>query len=85
MKLSLRLGIPLLVLVLIGSSLMEGFERTVLLIVAMAVALWTAFSLPHPRGEAPEPGDGDEDAELEPGEFEAEGEPRAAAQREDQR
>ncbi len=51
MKLSLKLGIPLLVLLLLGVGATEGTERVALLILAMGVALWCAFSLPHPKAE----------------------------------
>lgn len=57
MKLTLKLGIPLLVLLLLASSQVEGAARTLVLILAMGVALWTAFSLPHPGPREPEPDD----------------------------
>ena len=49
MKISLKVGIPLLVLLLLGVGATEGTERVALLILAMGVALWCAFSLPHPK------------------------------------
>ncbi|NIR97707.1 MAG: hypothetical protein GWO39_06415, partial [Gammaproteobacteria bacterium] len=48
MKLSLKAGLPLLALLLLGVGLTEGSERTLLLLLGMGVALWCAFSLPHP-------------------------------------
>ena len=55
MKLPLRYGLPLLGLLLLALSLVEGRERTLLLVGAMGVALWTAFSLPHPGPKPEEP------------------------------
>lgn len=66
MRLSLRLGIPLLVVLLVGSGMARGGERTLLLVAAMAVALWTAFSLPRPRPPAEPPGE-PEDLEEDEG------------------
>jgi hypothetical protein len=48
MRLPLRLGLPLLALLLLGLQFAEGRERLLLLVAAMGVALWCAFSLPHP-------------------------------------
>lgn len=48
MKLPLRFGVPLLLALLAGLTAVEGLERTVLLVVAMGVALWSALSLPRP-------------------------------------
>ncbi len=50
MKLPLRFGIPLLVGLLLISSY-TGYDqgKTLFLLLAMVVALWTAFSLPRPR------------------------------------
>ena len=55
MKLPLRYGLPLLGLLLLVLSLVDGRERTLFLVVAMGVALWTAFSLPHPGPKPEEP------------------------------
>ena len=78
MNLPLKVGLPLLVALLVGSSFAEGFERTAVLVAAMAVALWTAFSLPHVRRPPPEEPPPDE-AEAEPPEEEppADAEPPA--------
>jgi hypothetical protein len=48
MKLPLRYGFPLLLVLLAGLTAVDGLERTVLLVVAMGVALWSALSLPRP-------------------------------------
>ncbi len=48
MKLRPRHGLPLLAAVLLSSAFIEPPWRLVLLVVAMGLALWTAFSLPHP-------------------------------------
>ena len=55
MKLPLRYGLPLLGVMLPALGFVEGREFTVLLVLSMGVALWTAFSLPHPgpKPEAP--------------------------------
>ena len=48
-KLPLRYGIPALVALWVGHGFVEDENwRTVLLVVAMGVALWTAFSLNIP-------------------------------------
>lgn len=54
MKLPLKVGLPLLGVLLLGLAFVEGREQTVLLVIAMGVALWSAFSLPHP-GPRPAP------------------------------
>lgn len=55
MKLPIRFGIPLLLLLLAGLAFVDGLERTVLLVAAMGVALWSALSLPRPPpAESPE-------------------------------
>lgn len=48
MKLPLRYGIPLLLVLLAGLTAVDGLERTMLLVAAMGVALWSALSLPRP-------------------------------------
>jgi hypothetical protein len=48
MKLPVKIGLPLLGLLLLGVSFTEGRENLLLIVLAMGVALWTAFSLPHP-------------------------------------
>jgi hypothetical protein len=54
MKLPLKIGLPLLGLLLVGLAFSEGPGRLVLLLAAMGVALWSAFSLPRPA-PGPEP------------------------------
>lgn len=54
MKLPLRFGLPLLLVLLAGLIAMDGPERTVLLVAAMGVALWSALSLPRPPPEEAE-------------------------------
>ena len=84
MKLPLRFGIPALIALLIVGSF-KGYDegKTLFLMLAMGVALWTAFSLPRPRRwhpEEPEEGEGDEPKPYwleEPDEDGAEGEERA--------
>jgi len=49
MKLPLKIGLPLLGLLLVGLSLSTGAARLGLLLAAMGVAIWTAFSLPPPK------------------------------------
>jgi hypothetical protein len=78
MRLPLKVGLPLLGLLLLGMAFVEGREQLVLVLAAMGVALWSAFSLPHPgprpqdpplgAPEAPDPGaddvqDGSDDAQ----------------------
>ncbi|MDH4247500.1 MAG: hypothetical protein OEW39_06765 [Deltaproteobacteria bacterium] len=53
MKLPLRIGLPLLGVALVALMALNGPERTLLIVLAMGIALWTAFSLPHP-GPKPE-------------------------------
>lgn len=48
MRISLKIGLPVLLLLLLGSLLLEGPQKILVLIVAMGVAMWVAFSLPHP-------------------------------------
>ena len=48
MKLPLKWGVPLLLFLLAGIMVSAGPERMVLLMLAMGVALWSAFSIPHP-------------------------------------
>ena len=55
MKLPLRFGLPLLVGLWLASGYTPyGQGKTLLMVLAMAVALWTAFSLPLPRRRHPE-------------------------------
>lgn len=56
MKLPLRYGLPLLLVLLGGLALVDGPERTTVLVGAMGVALWTALSLPRPPPEEMETG-----------------------------
>jgi hypothetical protein len=49
MKLPLKIGLPLLGLLLVGLALSEGAAKWPLLLAAMGVALWCAFSLPPPK------------------------------------
>ena len=49
MKLPLKIGLPLLGLLLVGLALSEGAAKLALLLAAMGVALWSAFSLPPPK------------------------------------
>ena len=49
MKLPLKIGLPLLGLLLVGLWLSEGAAKLPLLLAAMGVALWSAFSLPPPK------------------------------------
>lgn len=66
MKLPLRFGIPLLVLLwLAGGYTTYGQGKTLLVVLAMGVAMWTAFSLPHPGRKAGAPPEDDEDPALE--------------------
>ena len=70
MKLPLRFGLPLLLALLAGLAVVDGLERTALLVAAMGVALWSALSLPRPP--PPEEAEEAEDAleqllELDPG------------------
>jgi hypothetical protein len=48
MKLPPKIGLPLLGLLLLGLAFTEGRENLLVTVLAMGVALWTAFSLPHP-------------------------------------
>lgn len=60
MKLPLRYGLLLLAgLLLLSATLAAGPERSVVLLAAMGVAVWTAFSLPGISREeaAPETGE----------------------------
>ena len=89
MKLPLIYGIPALIALLIVGSY-KGYDegKTLFLMLAMGVALWTAFSLPRPRRwhpEEPEEEEGDEPKPywLEENDEEgAEGEEREAETRE---
>ena len=60
MKLPLKFGLPILVGIWVGHAFVEDENtRTILLVAAMAVALWTAFSLniaPRRKGDEPETG-----------------------------
>lgn len=67
MKLTLRTGVPLLLALLLLSQLVDfGPAYTLLLVAAMGIALWMAFSLPHPSTFR------DRDAMAEDGEAEPE-------------
>ena len=56
----LKVGLPLLALLWVGSSWVDAAQGQLLLRVgAMGVALWTAFSLPIPRRLPPAPDDDD--------------------------
>ena len=79
MKLPVRFGLPLLLVLLAGLTLFEGPERTTVLVAAMLVALWTALSLPRPppeemetgpflEGQGDETEGGDAGADEKPGE-----------------
>ena len=61
MKLPLIYGIPALIALLIVGSY-KGYDegKTLFLMLAMGVALWTAFSLPRPRRWHPEEPDEEE-------------------------
>ncbi len=55
MKLPLKYGIPLLIVLWLASGVTSyGEGKTFLMMLAMGVALWTAFSLPRPRRRVPE-------------------------------
>ncbi len=55
MKLPLRYGIPLLIVFWLASGYTDyGQGKTLLMVLAMGVAMWTAFSLPRPRKWRPE-------------------------------
>lgn len=56
MKIPLRIGIPALLVMLAGTGLTEGPERTAFIVGAMGMAIWSAFSIPHPGPREPEPG-----------------------------
>ncbi|MBI4083224.1 MAG: hypothetical protein HY423_11505 [Candidatus Lambdaproteobacteria bacterium] len=60
MKLPLRWGVPILLALLLSSGYVGIVERTILLVLAMGVALRMAFSLPIPprRADADPDGDG---------------------------
>lgn len=61
LRMHLKLGLPLLALLWVGSNWVDGAQAELLLRVgAMGVALWTAFSLPIPR-RPPPAADDDED------------------------
>lgn len=66
MKMPLKFGIPLLIALWLASGFMEyGQGKTLLMALAMGVALWTAFSLPRPRRRRPEePEEPEEDPPL---------------------
>ena len=65
MKMPLKFGIPLLILLWLASGFTEyGQGKTLLMSLAMGVALWTAFSLPRPRSRHPE--ELEQDGEMEP-------------------
>ena len=68
MKLPLKYGIPLLVVLLLASGYTSyGQGKTLLMMLAMVVALWTAFSLPRPRKWRPEEvEEGEESDDNEP-------------------
>ena len=67
MKLPLIYGIPALIALLIVGSY-KGYDegKTLFLMLAMGVALWTAFSLPRPRSWHPEEPDEEEGDEPKP-------------------
>jgi hypothetical protein len=75
MKLPLKFGLPILVAIWVVHGFVEDENtRTFLLVAAMAVALWTAFSLnipPRRKGDAAETG-----LQLEEEEEEDESAPR---------
>jgi hypothetical protein len=55
MKMPLKYGIPLLIALWLGAGFVEyGQGKTLLMVLAMGVAMWTAFSLPRPRRRQPE-------------------------------
>lgn len=75
MKLPLRFGIPLLLVLLVALTAVDGPERTVVVVAAMGVALWAALSLPRPPPKEAEDTlerrleiDEDEEVELNGGE-----------------
>lgn len=55
-RMPLKVGLPLLALLLLGLGLAEGRDQLLLIVLAMGVALWTALSLPHPGPKASPPG-----------------------------
>lgn len=55
-RMPLKVGLPLLALLLLGLGLAEGRDKLLLILLGMGVALWTALSLPHPGPKAPPPG-----------------------------
>jgi len=68
MKIRLSHGLLLLLLLLLGVALTEGSEQIVLIVAAMGVALWSAFSLPRPPPEE-DPGEEWEEEGAEEGSF----------------
>lgn len=68
MKLPLKYGIPLLIVLWLASGYTDyGQGKTGLMMLAMGVAMWTAFSLPRPRRRQwEEAEDAEGDAEAEP-------------------
>lgn len=66
MKMPLKYGIPLLIVLWLASGFTEyGQGKTLLMALAMGVAMWTAFSLPRPRRRKPNYQDEVEKAEAE--------------------
>ncbi len=66
MRLPLKIGIPLLIGLWLASGYTDyGQGKTLMMILAMGIALWTAFSLPRPRRPPPEP-PAEEEGEDEP-------------------
>ncbi len=62
MKLPLKIGIPLLIVLwLVSGYTSYGEGKTALMMFAMGVALWTAFSLPRPKRQPPPEVEGDEE------------------------
>ncbi len=68
MKMPLKYGIPLLIVLWLASGYTSyGQGKTLLMVLAMGVALWTAFSLPRPRRRRLEEAeDAEEESEAEP-------------------
>ncbi len=63
MRLPLKYGIPLLIGLWLASGHTDyGQGKTVMMILAMGVAMWTAFSLPRPRRPPPGPPEEEEEA-----------------------
>ena len=66
MKMPLRYGIPLLIFLWLASGYTSyGEGKTLMMMLAMGVAMWTAFSLPRPKRRPPEMPEDDEEEEEE--------------------